>query len=308
MFSKSKRFGDSVHGVSGPGPTTYHVKRLFDDHRPQQPKQRGRKPQALPGPMLLGQKPQALLCKKPLCNDSSKVESKTAAAESNDWTDIFDINARLAQGGTGLVFAGTLKAKQTPVALKRILEKEFDQKLVTQFFKEFEILKRCQHANVVTVFSAYEVPIPAFTMELLGKTLEQSTAEQHIDNDGVLLAFKNAAAAVQYLHSVNIAHRDIKPHNFCHVHSNSWEIKLIDFDAAEAQNFEDGSAASTYGGCFGDVGMLTGPLETQGRHRATIRSRWNQRLQRPNPTTGPTSLISMLGSPKAERDLFLQAL
>ena len=70
-------------------------------------------------------------------------------------------------------------------------------------------------------------------MELLGKTLEQSTAEQHNDNDGVLLAFKNAAAAVQYLHSVNIAHRDIKPHNFCHVHSNSWEIKLIDFDAAE---------------------------------------------------------------------------
>ena len=96
MFSKSKRFGDSVHGVSGPGPTTYHVKRLFDDHRPQQPKQRdqrGRKPQALPpqalpGPMLLGQKPQpqALEGKKPLCKISSKVESKTAAAESNDWT------------------------------------------------------------------------------------------------------------------------------------------------------------------------------------------------------------------------------
>ena len=164
-------------------------------------------------------------------NDSFKVESKNAAAESK--TDIFGINARLAQGGTGIVFAGTLKAKHTPVALKRILEKEFDQKLVTQFFKEFEILKRCQHANVVTVFSAYEVPIPAFTMELLGKTLEQPTAEQHIDNDSVLLAFKNAAAAVQYLHSVNIAHRDIKPHFSCHVHSNSWEIKLIDFDAAE---------------------------------------------------------------------------
>lgn len=32
-----------------------------------------------------------------------------------------------------------------------------------------------------------------------------------------------------------------------------------------SQSFEDGLAASTYGGCFGDVGMLTGPLETQGR-------------------------------------------
>ena len=237
MFSKSKRFGDSVHGVSGPGPATYHVKRLFDDHKPkpQQPKQRdqrGRKPRAL-NPMLLGNRPQAPSCKKSSRNDSSKVESKNAAADSNDWRDIFDINALLGKGGTGMVFSGTLKAERTPVALKRILEKESDQKLVIEFFKEFEMIKRCQHPNVVTVFSAYEVPIPAFTMELLGKTLEQSTAEQHIDNDGILLAFKNAAAAVQYLHSVSIAHRDIKPHNFCHLHCHSWEIKLIDFDAAE---------------------------------------------------------------------------
>jgi len=44
-------------------------------------------------------------------------------------------------------------------------------------------------------------------MELLGKTLDQSTTEQAIDNDCVLAAFNNAAAAVQYLHSFKIAHR-----------------------------------------------------------------------------------------------------
>ena len=133
-----------------------------------------------------------------------------------------------------MVFAGTLIVEETPAALKRIRHQEFDQKMVDEFFREFAILKACQHENIVTVFSAYEAPKPAFIMELLGKSLNQSTKEKAIDNNGVMVAFSNAAAAVQYLHSVSIAHRDIKPSNLCHqVDCHSWEVKLIDFDAAE---------------------------------------------------------------------------
>ena len=140
----------------------------------------------------------------------------------------------LATGGTGVVFAGTLIPQETPAAMKRILKPQFDQKMVDEFFREFKILKTCEHRNIVTVFSAHEVPKPAFLMELLGKSLKQSTKEQCIDNNGVMVAFSNAAAAVQYLHSVSIAHRDIKPSNLCHqVDCHSWEVKLIDFDAAE---------------------------------------------------------------------------
>ena len=224
MFSKSKRFGDSIHAASGPGPATYKIKRHFDNGSTQQPK-RVKKPQALP--MLLGKKP--LLCK-----NSSKVESKNATTDSNDWSGVFACNDLLATGATGMVFSGTLKAQGTRVALKRILNPKCAEKTVNEFFREFAILKACQHLNIVTVFSAYEVPNPAFIMELLGRTLDKSTQEKEIDNHGVLVAFSNAAAAVQYLHSVSIAHRDIKPHNLCHqVDCHSWEVKLIDFDAAE---------------------------------------------------------------------------
>ena len=186
--------------------------------------------------MLLGKKQPMDLCKKPPCKEPPKIEPQNYPAnDCNDWCRIFGCKGRLGEGATGIVFFGTLKVQPTAkVALKRILKTNFDEKMAHDLFREFKIMKDCQHPNIGTVFSAYEVPFPAFIMELLGKTLDQSTTEQAIDNDGVLVAFDNAAAAVQYLHSVSIAHRDIKPHNLCHpLHCDSWEVKLIDFDAAQ---------------------------------------------------------------------------
>ena len=137
MFSKSRRFGDNLHGASCPGPTTYNIKCLFDDCRAQQPKQRALVRKALP--MLLGKKPPMFFCKKRPSNDSSKVESKNAV-DSNDWSHHFDCNSLLAQGATGIVFAATLKAQGTPCALKRILKTDSNEKMVIEFFREFEIL------------------------------------------------------------------------------------------------------------------------------------------------------------------------
>ncbi len=117
--------------------------------------------------------------------------------------------------------------------MKRILETEFNKKMVIQFVH----LKKLSHHLLIenclqdALWSAVS---PAFITELLGKTLDQSTTEQDIDNNGVLVAFNNAAAAMQYLHTVTIAHRDIKPHNLWGLMSRcAWEVKLIDFDAAE---------------------------------------------------------------------------
>ena len=176
MFSKSKLSGENIHGASGPGPATYKMKHLFDDAGAQQPKQRARKPQVLP--MLLGKKPSMVLCKKPPCKEPPKIEPQIHLAnDCNDWSDIFECKSWLANGATGMVFFGTLKVQRTPVALKRVLKTNFDEKMAHYFFREFKITKACQHPNIATVFSAYEVPFPAFIMELLGKTKDQSTTE-----------------------------------------------------------------------------------------------------------------------------------
>ena len=240
MLSKSKRFGDNVHAASGPGPASYtlyeaglvhllHARCLQEESYRFCPCFWGRS-----HPWFFARSQHATI--RPRWNQRMQRLTPATGATS--------LLAMLCSPKAELA----LKAERTPVELKRILEKEFDQEMGTQFFKEFEILKGCQHPNVVTAFSAYEVPIPAFTnvnagigtSYVAGKNLGPVNHRErywqwafvvNIVLCGwlVLVAFNNAAAAVQDLHSVSIAHRDIKPHNFCHqLHCHSWEVKLID--------------------------------------------------------------------------------
>jgi len=47
----------------------------------------------------------------------------------------------LATGGTGMVFSGTLKIQETPVALKRILKSNFDEKMVHEKIMHHLLIK-----------------------------------------------------------------------------------------------------------------------------------------------------------------------
>ena len=225
MFSKSKRFGENIHGASGPGPATYKMKYLFDDAGAQQPKQRARKPQVLP--MLLGKKPAMVLCKKPPCKEPPKIEPQNHPAnDCNDWSDIFECKGWLANGATGMVFFSTLKVQDSctrflyfqgakknhpcctvgersfagkdfaPVIAvgqaknlvsRRLanLKPNFDE-MVHHFFGRSRSWKP---ASIGTLRQCFRL------MELLGKTLDQPTTEQAIDNDCILAAINNAAAA-----------------------------------------------------------------------------------------------------------------
>ena len=174
---------------------------LFDDSGAQQPKQRARKPQVLPMQCFWGR--------------------------SHPWF----ARQRCNRDGFFRHPESTRNSRRLETHLGGRVQSEDGDSICSGVRGDHESLPASEYCQGV---SAYEVPFPAFTMELLGKTLDQSTTEEDIDNEGVLVAFNNAAAAVQYLHSFKIAHRDIKPHNFCHqLHCHSWEVKLIDFDAAE---------------------------------------------------------------------------
>ena len=95
-------------------------------------------------------------------------------------------------------------------------------------------MRKCQHQYIAEIYFIASRPIPAFGLELLGTSLEESSKKCLIDDEGLKTSFSCITAAVEHLHNLEVADRDIKPHHMLHLlDSNSWEVKLIDFDACE---------------------------------------------------------------------------
>ena len=248
-FSRAKRFGDIR--AAGPGPGRYEVRRLFDEAQPH-PKPNLKKAGKLPAthiigseksafPVLLGQLhhagPQAVAKMGTNGPVATALPVKPFEAVSN-WTKIFQCKGEVGKGACGKVFHGLCNTSGTnwsKCALKRILDYDpRDDARTEAFLKEAKVMRKCQHQYIAEIFFIASGPIPAFGLELLGTSLEESSKKCLIDDEGLKTSFSCITAAVEHLHNLEVAHRDIKPHHMLHLlDSNSWEVKLIDFDACE---------------------------------------------------------------------------
>ena len=152
----------------GGRPWAAKIRRLFDDARAQQPKQRAGKPQCgFPA-----------LCFTGFAHASGE-EASQGRTTSPDQLQWLEQNLCLQwfcspQVERGWSFQAPWKYKRRQSPWTESWNQTLMRRWSMIFFREFNIMKACQHPNISTVFSAYEVPFPAFIMELLGKTKDRS--------------------------------------------------------------------------------------------------------------------------------------
>ena len=151
-----------------------------------------------------------------------------------DINELYDIQNKIGEGRFAHVYNGIHKSSQRKVAIK-ILEKDnLSSSEMNMIQNEIEILKLCQHPNILKLYDVIEnhEKIYIITELIEGLDLFTYLEKNNFDIDEIKAnkIIKKLTSALFYLNIFGIVHRDIKPENILlSSTSQKYNIKLIDF-------------------------------------------------------------------------------
>ena len=162
------------------------------------------------------------------------IECLKKATGYTNLEDIYDVKEELGSGKFGLVKLGINKKTGKKVAIKIMSKKEMKNEDLELVRSEIEILKICQHPNIIQLYDVFEnVDYFYITMEHCGggdlydylRKRHFKLSEAHACN-----LIHKISAAIFYLHSYGIAHRDLKPENILMTDSTEdADVRIVDF-------------------------------------------------------------------------------
>jgi serine/threonine protein kinase len=158
---------------------------------------------------------------------------------------------RVGAGGMGEVFRAVHPKLGRNVAVKVLSNVAQRPEFTAQFLNEARIQAGLHHPNIATLYDFLECGgLTCIVMEYIdGPTLaERIGATGRLQIAEALRIFRDVVAAVCYIHSHGIVHRDIKPHNI--KISSAGEVKLLDFGIAKTDTTPRFTAAGKVIGTF----------------------------------------------------------
>uniref|UniRef100_A0A7C5YZI5 non-specific serine/threonine protein kinase n=1 Tax=Ignisphaera aggregans TaxID=334771 RepID=A0A7C5YZI5_9CREN len=165
------------------------------------------------------------------------LEQKTP---SNLCTGRYEIQKLIGEGGMGAVWLAKDIHTNNLVAIKvpKITGNPIKDDLnIKKIMVEAEVLKNLDHPNIVKYIDYFvEFQKPHLVMEYIdGEHLEKKikTPKDAFDERETIKLMKTLVDAVDYMHSKNVVHRDLKPKNIFIINDSSLNIKVIDFGTAK---------------------------------------------------------------------------
>eukprot|EP00092_Neocalanus_flemingeri_P025694 GFUD01027856.1.p1 GENE.GFUD01027856.1~~GFUD01027856.1.p1 ORF type:complete len:392 (+),score=90.66 GFUD01027856.1:31-1176(+) len=147
----------------------------------------------------------------------------------------YEQKKELGRGKFGLVFQVQDKVTKQIFAAKHIKTRTKTQK--EKAMEEVFIMKKLSDPHIISFVAAYETPSELiFIMEYLdgGELFDKVADEDFILTEvNCCLFLKQICMGVEYLHSNNIVHLDLKPENIVCTDKKGTNVKIIDFGAAK---------------------------------------------------------------------------
>jgi hypothetical protein len=146
----------------------------------------------------------------------------------------YELKNDLGKGKFGLVKLAIHKKTNRKVAIKLIGKKDIEYSDLEMIKNEIEILKVCQHPNILKLYDVFE---NSSYIYLITEYLEGGDLFTYLQRRDFILPEKRASQlvhqiciAVYYLHSYGIIHRDLKPENMVMTSDKEdAEVKILDF-------------------------------------------------------------------------------
>lgn len=137
-----------------------------------------------------------------------------------------------ARGSFSSVYYGIHREKGYEVAIKRISTRSMSEKCKSHMFQEIEVMKHLKHPNILYMYDSYiEYDIIYIVTEYCnnGSLSEWFSSTNRTETDKKDIIYQ-LLTGLSYLHSKEIAHRDLKPQNIL-FHSNNKKqiLKICDF-------------------------------------------------------------------------------
>lgn len=152
------------------------------------------------------------------------------------FSDKYEVQEQIAQGGMGIVYKAMDRKLGRVVALKVVhAHLCSDQTFLQRFLREARAMARLQHENIVTIHAVGQDRDTHFIdMEYVQGSNLQDSLTRRISlplHEAITIAHQ-IASALAYAHKHGIIHRDVKPANV--LMDSDGRIKLTDFGIAAA--------------------------------------------------------------------------
>jgi len=175
------------------------------------------------------------------------VEARVKSLADVEVTDIaqrYKMQEELGSGAQATVYKGQNKKTGGKVAIKVLESQELeDDELFDALRMEIGLLRQLNHPYVVNVVEVVRDKSYIYIIQEClsgGELFEHLLAKGPFKEDYALAIFAQVCLAVEYLHSVDVVHRDLKAENIVFAAKGSPVIKFIDFGGACTWAQEEG--------------------------------------------------------------------